>query len=335
MQLQKSPDPKDSLTDGIGMIADGLSFLGNKIKSVFAAETKTASKTATPKVASTAVCSSQSTPFTNVGCMLRECGGIPSFDVSVFDSIYRQTVSHPETYEAMLACIDKFRSNYGIDAKSESWEDILKFYMERAASVSFLGSIDGAISVLNTALKAFGCDPISGTQTIALSAVWGTMLIDLTRKSLGEPGTGERKIIAGVCVSLLAFLTQIAHRELPYWSYIGTVYKSFAWAGDLVRDNPRLYKVLFPNKYIDIDRFPTWHKELEQHIDKNDKLNIAKAFNIHYTFRIGDVFIAKLGKPGYFDESVKDRLKSQLSPIPTENELRRLFALYTKPYIYY
>lgn len=331
MLKQINPEPKDSLSEGIEMIAGGLSFLGGKIKKVFSSVTT--SKTQTVSVTSTTT--SLSVPFTNIGCMIREGCEVPSFYISEFDTIYCQTVSHTLTCDAMLTCIDKFRTDNRIDVSSESWEELLKFYMEQAASVSFLGGIDGAISCLNISLKAFGCDPISGTQTIALTAIWGAMLMDLTRKSLKEPNEDERKNISGVCVALLAFITQIAHRELPYWSYIATVYKAFAWAGDYVRERPTLYKVLFPNKYIDINSFPTWHKELERHIDKKDKVNIGKAFNIHYTFRIGDIFIAHLGKPGYFNVTVKDRLKDQLAPVPTSKELERLFALYTKPYIYY
>lgn len=328
MLIQKNPEPEDPISNGIESLANGLSFLGRKLKQAFSSETKTEST-------STAVSTSQSSSFTNVGCMIRECGEVPSFYESDFETIYKQTIAHSDTCNAMLTCIDKFRSDNGVDAHSESWEDILKFYMEQAASVSYLGKIDGAISILNLGLKYFGCDPISGTQTIALVSIWGTMLMDLTLKSGGEPGVEERKRIAGVCMALLVFITQIAHRELPYWSYIGTVYKGFIWAGDFVKKNPRLYKVLFPNVFIDINRFPTWHKDLERHIGRNDKINIGKAFNIHYTFRIGDIFIAKLGKPGCFLDSVTDRLKKQLSPIPTESELERLFALYTEPYIYY
>ncbi len=328
MMMQEYRTPQfDPDNDPIRKMAEGVSSLIDGVASLFKKE-KTAEKSTSSAVSTT---TSTESDYSSVGNMLQSDN--VSFYMCDFSNIVSQVQSHTQLSSSMLCCIDQVRAGRG-GADSLTYEEILKLYMDTAADLSSLSYLDGAISVLEKFCKvAIGFIP--SVQTIALSATWGAMIFDLIKKASSEPTDSERKRVAAACVALLAFATQVFHKEMPLWNYVGIVYKGFAMAGDYVRENPRLYRALFPNKFIDVNTFPTWHKELEKHVGRSDKLTIGKAFNIHYTFRIGDVFIVKLGKPGLFGDDVMDRMKEQLSPIPTENELQRLFALYTNKRMYY
>ena len=216
---------------------------------------------------------------------------------------------------------------------SLAYEDILRLHMDLAADVSVLGWVDGINELINFFTKI--SIPIPSIQTIALSLIWASMIYDLETKHSSSPTNSEKNRIAKMCIGLLGFVSQVLHREAPLWSWIGTVYKTFAMAGDYIKESPYLYLKMFPNKHIDIRRFPNWHKELEKHVDRGDKVTIGQAFNICYTFRVGDIYLhSVLNSSSYFDDKLKERLIDSLSPVPRERDLMRVFDLYTKPHIY-
>lgn len=255
-----------------------------------------------------------------------------AFSTYWFNKIYVQVpdslcVSYNEVLE-------RFRIRFANgDAGSMTYEEILKLYMDLAADASVLGWVDAINGLISFFTKI--SIPIPNTQTIALSMIWASMIYDLESKKSSAPYGEEKNKIAKTCIGLLGFASQIFHRETPLWSWIGKVYKSFAMAGDYIKESPYLYRKLFPNKYIDIKRFPNWHRELDKHVNRDDKVSIGQAFNICYTFRVGDIYLRSvLNSSSYFDDKLKQRLIDSLSPVPRERDLMRIFDLYTKPYIY-
>lgn len=255
-----------------------------------------------------------------------------AFSTYWFNQIYVQVPdSLCESYNGVL---ERFRIRFANgDAASMTYEEILKLHMDLAADTSVLGWVDGINGLISFFSKI--SIPIPSTQTIALSLIWASMIYDLEDKKSSTPISGEKNRIAKTCIGLLGFASQIFHRETPLWSWIGTVYKSFAMAGDYIKGSPYLYRKFFPNKYIDIKRFPNWHRELEKHVNRDDKVAIGQAFNICYTFRVGDIYLhSVLNSSSYFDDELKQRLIDSLSPVPRERDLMRIFDLYTKPYIY-
>lgn len=256
-----------------------------------------------------------------------------AFSTYWFNKIYVQVPdSLCESYNGVL---ERFRirfTNGGGDA-SMTYEEILKLHMDLAADTSVLGWVDGINGLISFFTKI--SIPIPSTQTVALSVIWASMIYDLETKKSSFPDECEKNKIAKTCIGLLGFATQIFHRETPLWSWIGTVYKAFAMAGDYIKESPYLYHKLFPNKYIDIKRFPNWHRELEKQVNRDDKVSIGQAFNICYTFRVGDIYLhSVLNSSSYFNDELKQRLIDSLSPVPRERDLMRIFDLYTKPYIY-
>lgn len=255
-----------------------------------------------------------------------------AFDTYCYNRIYDQVpASLCESYNVVL---ENFRIRF-VDGgvASSTYEEILKFYMNLAADTTVLGNVD-LINGLNEFFSEISI-PIPSAQTIALSFIWANMIYDLETKKSSAPCSTEKNRIAKTCIGLLGLVSQIFHRETPLWSWIGTVYKSFVTAGDYIKESPYLYRKLFPNKYIDINRFPHWHKELDKHVNRNDKVSIGQAFNICYTFRVGDIYLRSvLNSSSYFDDELKQRLIDSLSPVPKESDLMRIFDLYTKPYIY-
>ena len=255
-----------------------------------------------------------------------------AFSTYWFNKIYVQVpdslcVSYNEVLE-------RFRIRFANGgAGSMTYEEILKLHMDLAADASVLGWVDGINGLISFFTKI--SIPIPNTQTIALSMIWASMIYDLESKKSSAPYGEEKNKIAKTCIGLLGFASQIFPRETPLWSWIGNVYKSFAMAGDYIKESPYLYRKLFPNKYIDIKRFPNWHRELDKHVNRDDKVSIGQAFNICYTFRVGDIYLhSVLNSSSYFDDELKQRLIDSLSPVPRERDLMRIFDLYTKPYIY-
>lgn len=255
-----------------------------------------------------------------------------SFNPNCFNKIYVQVPdSLCESYNKIL---ERFRIQYPKgDAAAMTYEEILKFHMDLAADASELARVDVIIELVSffTGISI----PIPSPQTFALSLIWASMIYDLEAKKSSAPDGEEKNKIAKTCIGLLGFASQIFHRETPLWRWIATIYKSFAMAGDYIKESPYLYRKLFPHKNIDIKRFPNWHKELEKHVDRDDKVSIGQAFNICYTFRVGDIYLhSVLNTSSYFNDELKQRLIDSLSPMPRERDLMRIFDLYTKPYIY-
>lgn len=255
-----------------------------------------------------------------------------SFDTYWFNRICNQVQeSLCESYNEYL---DNFRVRFANSSGSSlTYEEILKLHMDLAADASVLGWVDGINGLVSFCNKI--SIPLPSTQTIALSMIWASLIYDLESRHSSSPITSEKNRIAKMCIGLLGFASQVLHRETPLWNWIGTVYKTFAMAGDYVKESPYLYRKIFPNKYIDIRRFPNWHKELEKHIGRDDKVTIGQAFNICYTFRVGDIYLhSVMNHSSYFDDALKERIIDSLSPIPRERDLMRLLDLYTKTYIY-
>lgn len=263
-----------------------------------------------------------------------------AFDTDLFNQIYNQV---PELLcVSYSSALERFRILFGNLNPTMSYEEILKLYMDMSAKASELEGID-VLRGLNVRCLNELFDEISipnpGTQTIVLSFIWASMIYDLESKRSCSPSESEKNKIIKTCIGLLGFASQVFHREIPLWKWIGTVYKVFTKAGDCIKNSPYLYRnlylKLFPDKDIDITRFPNWHKELEKYIDRDDKITIGKAFNISYTFRVGDIYLhSVLNNSSYFDDELKERLIDSLSPVPKERDLMRIFDLYTKPSIY-
>lgn len=260
-----------------------------------------------------------------------------AFDTISFNKIYQQVSD--SLCESFNSVLEKFKKQYANDgdAASMTYEEIIKLHMELAADASVLSWVDGIkdaiIGIINFIEKISIHTP--STQTIALSFIWASLIYNLEVKISSAPYDDEKNRIAKTCIGLLGFASQIFHRTAPLWKWIGTVYKSFAMAGDYIKDSPYLYRKIFPNKYIDINRFPNWHRELDKHVDRNDKVSIGQAFNICYTFRVGDIYLhSVLNNSSYFGDSLKQRLIDSLSPVPKESDLMRIFDLYTKQHIY-
>lgn len=311
----KNPRHKDSIEDTAEMLADGINGLVGSIKKIFSSNKEAKAKAA---------------ELSYVGNVL--VNDTVGFDTCYVNSICNQVPeSLSESYNDVL---DKFRKQFpNCNGKSVTYEEILKLYMDLAADTSVLGSVDAVYGLISFFTKL--SIPIPNTQTIALSLIWSSMIYDLESKRSSSPTQLEKNEIAKTCIGLLGFASQVFHREVPLWSWIATVYKTFAMAGDYIKGSPYLYKKFFPNKYIDIRRFPNWHKELEKYVDRDDKVTIGQAFNICYTFRVGDIYLhSVLNSSSYFDDELKERLIDSLSPVPRERDLMRIFDLYTKSHIY-
>ena len=323
-QLKFDNEPQDPISEGLRAFFRGLSRLK---ESLFDSEAL-----ATDQVRDT----QRANNLTNAGCILINKGQVASFDTSVFNRIYSMVLAHDETRNAMLESMESVRFKIAImNPSSLSWEELLRRYMTASAKVAFLseGLLGKCIMCLRSAVQIMG-GYVPHPESIALAAIWGAMLSDFIKKSGGEPVSSERDRISAFCVALLTFMTQVCHREAPIWSFQLTVYKAFADAGDFVRKKGKLYRCLFPDIDIDESTFPNWHKNLGKHIESQGNLTMTKAINIHYTFRIGDIFISRLKCPGVFSSEIEEKLATQLSPVPTETELKRLFLLYTQAYIY-
>lgn len=258
-----------------------------------------------------------------------------AFDSNRFSRIYDQIPRGLcDSYIDALDCFRRNVPNYGGGgASSITYEEILKLYIDLSADVSILGTADTVIGLIKL-FTDIGI-PIPSIQTVGLSFIWASMICDLEEKRSSRPYDSEKERIAKMCIGLLGFVSQVFHRETPLWKWLGSVYKGFAMAGDYVKRCPYLYRKVFPGKYIDINLFPNWHKELEKHIGRDDMVTIGQAFNICYTFRVGDIYLhSVLSGSTYFDEELRKRLVDALSPVPVENDLLRLFDLYTETHIY-
>ena len=228
---------------------------------------------------------------------------------------------------------------------SATYEDILKFYMEKSADVSSLAYVDGMSAFTKVVIKIYNkvsnntiseYGDILHTQTIALSVIWGAMMYSLIKKASSDPVSSEKTIVSRSVVSVAVALLQVMHREMPVWKYIGVIYKAYTTVGDWSRNHPTLYKVLFPSIYIDTARYPMWHKDIEKHIGYGDskELAIGKAINMSYTFRIGDSFIEGMKNHTMLNDEVIRNFQNYLCPIPRDKEIKKLISLYVYDSIY-
>ena len=87
---------------------------------------------------------------------------------------------------------------------SATYEEILKFYMEKSADVSSLAYVDGMSAFTKVVIKIYNKvsnDTISEygdvlhTQTIALSVIWGAMMYSLIKKASSDPVSSEKTIV--------------------------------------------------------------------------------------------------------------------------------------------
>lgn len=228
---------------------------------------------------------------------------------------------------------------------SATYEEILKFYMEKSADVSSLAYVDGMSAFTKVVIKIYNkvsnntiseYDDVLHTQTIALSIIWGAMMFSLIKKASSDPVSSEKTIVSRSVVSIAVALLQVMHREMPVWKYIGVIYKAYTTVGDWSRNHPTLYKVLFPSIYIDTARYPLWHKDIEKHIGYGDskELAIGKAINMSYTFRIGDSFIEGMKNHTMLNDEVIRNFQNYLCPIPRDKEIKKLISLYVYDSIY-
>lgn len=228
---------------------------------------------------------------------------------------------------------------------SATYEEILKFYIEKSADVSWLANIDGMSAFTKVVMKIYNkisdntiseYSDIINTQTIALSVIWGAMMYSLIKKASSEPGLSEKTIVSRGVVSVAVALPQVMHKEMPVWEYIGVIYKAYTTVGDWSRNHPTLYKVLFPSIYIDIARYPMWHKDIEKYIGygESKELAIGEAINMSYTFRIGDSFIKGIKNHDMLNDEVIRNFLKYLCPIPHDKEIKKLISLYVYDRIY-
>lgn len=310
----KDPRQENPLEEGVRELANAGRALASGIKSLFS------SKKETKIVEST---------FSYVGNVFVD--DTIALNADSFNTLYNQVPeSLCKTYNDMLV---RFRMSLPYCDDSSTYEEILKLHMDLAADASVLGKVDTINGLINFFTKI--SIPMPSIQTIGLSLVWANMIYELESKHSSSPLDSEKNRIAKMCIGLLGFVSQVSHREIPIWNWIGTVYKSFATAGDYIKESPYLYRKIFPDKYIDIKKFPNWHKNLENFISRNESVTIGQAFNICYTFRVGDIYLySVLNSSSYFNDDLKNRLIDALSPVPKERDLMRIFELYTKPSIY-
>lgn len=228
---------------------------------------------------------------------------------------------------------------------SASYEDILKFYMEKSADVSSLACVDGMSAFKKVVIKIYNevsdntisdDGDVLHTQTIALSVIWGAMMFSLIKKAHSAPVSSEKTIVSRSVVSVAVALLQVMHREMPVWKYIGIIYKAYTKVGDWSRKHPTLYRALFPSIYIDTVKYPMWHKDIEKHIGYGDskELAIGKAINMSYTFRIGDSFIEGMKNHIMLNDEVIRNFQNYLCPIPRDKEIKKLISLYVYDNIY-
>ncbi len=241
--------------------------------------------------------------------------------------------------------IERVYTKFAFVSYGATYEDILKFYIDKSADVSSLSYIDGmsafkkvVISIYNkvssNTISEYG--DVLYTQTIALSIIWGAMMFSLIKKASSNPVSSEKTIVSRSVVSIAVAMLQVMHRELPAWKYIGVIYKAYTEVGDWSQKHPTLYKVLFPSIYINTAKYPLWHKDIEKHIgDGNSKeLSIGKAINMSYTFRIGDCFIEGMKYHTMLTDEVIRNFQNYLCPIPRSNEIKKLISLYVYNNIY-
>lgn len=265
------------------------------------------------------------------------------FDYNAIERLYEGVPIEVENFTISL--IEKIYKDLSFDSDESTYEEILKFFIEKSADASFFSNLDGMPAFLNVIIKIYNRvsnDTISEygdvlhTQTIALSIIWGSMFFSLIKKAGSEPVQSEKTIVARGVISIAVALIQVMHREMPVWKYIGTIYKAYTTIGDWSRKNPTLYKVLFPSIYIDTVRYPMWHKNIEKHIGNgySRDLSVGKAINMSYTFRIGDSFIKGMKGHSMLTKDVFADFVNCLCPIPREKEIKRLISLYVYNNIY-
>lgn len=330
-KMMNNPRQKDPFEEDVQELANAGKVLFRNIRNIFSS--KEDAKVSGPT-------------FSKVGDMLVD--NSIAFNINVFNDLYKQVPdSLCKTYNEVL---DEFRMSLPNNGCGPlTYEEIIKQYMEFAADVSILSTAD-TINGMFLEIIDFFCDisiPMPNLEDVTLSLIWASMIYDLEAKKSSSPCDSEKNRIAKMCIGLLGLVSQIAHREVPYWKWIGKVYKIFAQAGDYIKESPylynklheslykNLYKPIFPDIDIDIRIFPNWHKNLEKYISREDIITIGKAFNICYTFRVGDIYLhSVLNSLSFFSEDLKNRLIDALSPIPKDRDLIRIFDLYTKPSIY-
>ena len=106
---------------------------------------------------------------------------------------------------------------------SATYEDILKFYMEKSADVSSLAYVDGMSAFTKVVIKIYNkvsnntiseYGDILHTQTIALSVIWGAMMYSLIKKASSDPVSSEKTIVSRSVVSVAVALLQVMRHLL-------------------------------------------------------------------------------------------------------------------------
>lgn len=104
------------------------------------------------------------------------------FDYNAIERLYEGVPIEVENFTISL--IEKIYKDLSFDSDESTYEEILKFFIEKSADASFFSNLDGMPAFLNVIIKIYNRvsnDTISEygdvlhTQTIALSIIWGSM----------------------------------------------------------------------------------------------------------------------------------------------------------------
>lgn len=217
-----------------------------------------------------------------------------------------------------------------------TYEEILRTSMKFAKTAN--NPIITGFDALPALDNFFGIDLIEadsfGVQRWGLAVIWSALLLSLFTKYTSSVIEIEKKNIikASIALSLgtgVAFL-QFCHKSPEsITNYFRMLYEGY----NNVRDK---YNQRNEKKIPDILRLNSPRKDFAS-LTKDQKITVGQVLNIVYTFRVGDMFLSVLEKEkcSVLSSDIMEKAIESIWPLPSQNDVDKIFRLYTENKIYY
>ncbi len=228
----------------------------------------------------------------------------------------------------------------------ESYEEIMKQFMKYSADINlpFL-IIDSRNKIFNVVIKAVNLfkegkystinEDVLPLKPVALAMLWALLMMKLVRKYTKYCTDLELKRIVKITLSI------VISTIIGFTGYM----HSGGFVGNLssptkiiktcytIQKSIEEYAPKFYNKIPEYLKFKDCHDF--NSLIKSQQISASKGLNMTYTFRVGDSLLHNLSRNKYLDDGIIKKVFTSLWPLPTEEESKKMYQLYTDNKVYY
>lgn len=229
----------------------------------------------------------------------------------------------------------------------ETYEEIMKRFMKYSANEKLnltLIITDSRYKLINTFIKAINLfkedkystidEDVFPLRPVVLAMLWALLMMELVIKYTSSCADFElehiAKISLSIVISIIIGVTGYMHSGGHIGSLISPtiiINKCYKIQRSIEEHTPTLYnKIPGCLKFSNCEDFNSLIKE--------HQISTVRGLNMTYTFRVGDSLLHNLYGSKCLHDGIIKKIFTSLWPLPTEEEAKKMYQLYTDNKVY-